>query len=340
MNQPQNGVHWQSKASVPRLVPTVGLGGTVSPMWKALGSAAAIVLSLLASGCPKRAPVVTPPSTTTSIPTPAASSEEPEPASTEPEVPKTPPAPFDWARTTTDDEHLLAVTVAERTKRFAPEGATGASTPEVVLQDDPPVKARAVYREDEESCGGEGGGDCTGRWSLELTVGKERWQIVDFVTWITDCAAIDDGFGRDSIRLEARDLVPGGAQELVIVGNESHAAYLDDCNCTTRAGGSEHLWACGLVAEGKGKGSRPVCWAHVERTRSLGPTMDPQDCACAAGVSREEWTLEADFVAPGRLVVTHDGRTDEHELATLPCTLASPPATFGCAAEKTPTGAP
>lgn len=301
-------------------------------MRKTLGSVAVIVMGLFASSCSKREPadpsVTSAPTTTT--PTIA---EAPEPASPQAEPPpKTPPAPFDWARTITDEEHLLAVAVSQRAKRFVPPGPTDVATPEVVLQAEPLVKARAVYREDAKACGGEneGGGDCTGRWSLEVTVAKERWQIADFATWVTDCAGIDDGFGRDSMVLEARDLVPGGPQELVITANESHAAYLDDCDCTTRAGTSEHVWACGLVAAGKGW--RPVCWAHVERARDVGPTMDPADCACAAKVSSEAWKLEAELVPPGRVVVTHDGRTDEHELATLPCGLASPPAEFGCAA--------
>ena len=300
-------------------------------MRKTLGSAAVIVIHLLASGCPKREP--TNPATTSAptTPTPTAVT-APEPASSQAEpAPKAPPAPFDWARTITDDEHLLAVAVGQRAKRFAPPGPSDVATPEVVLQAEPPVKARAVYREDARACGGEveGGGDCTGRWSLEVTVAKQRWQIADFATWITDCAGIDDGFGRDSIQLAARDLVPGGPQELLITASESHSAYLDDCDCTTRAGTSEHVWACGLVAEGTSW--RPVCWAHVERARDVGPTMDPEDCACAANVSSEAWTIEAELVPPGRVVVTHDGRTDEHELVTLPCGLESPPAEFACA---------
>jgi hypothetical protein len=302
-------------------------------MRKVLCSSSMLAFVFLASSCPKQEASDAPEPAAPSSSLAPVAAKAPEPAPPEPEAePKAPPAPFDWARTTTDGEHLLAVAVAQRAKRFSPPGASGAATPEVLLQDDPPVKARAVYREDAEGCGGEGGGDCTGRWSLEVTVGKDRWQIVDFAIWTTDCAAIEDGFGRDGIRLEARDLVPGGAQELVIVGDESHASYLDDCDCTTRGGTSEHLWACGLVAEGKSW--RPVCWAHVERSRSLGPTMDPQDCACAAAVSREAWTIEAEVVAPGRLRVTHDGRTDEHELATLPCGMASPPEEFACGAEQ------
>jgi hypothetical protein len=301
-------------------------------MRKLLG-ASVVALVLLASGCPKRAPSDAPePVATPSSPAPvAATPTEPAPVET---PPKSPPGPFDWVRTTTDGEHLLAVAVGQRVKRFGPPGAM--ETEEVVLQDDPPVEARAVFRQD-EGCGTEGGGDCNARWTLEVTVGKDRWQIVDFATWVTDCAAIEDGFGADGISLEARDLVPGGPQELVILGDESHAAYLDDCDCTTRGGTSQHLWACGLVAEGKSW--RPVCWAHVERSRSLGPTMDPQDCACAAAVSREAWTIEAELAAPGRLVVTQDGRTDEHELTTLPCSLASPPGVFGCEAKAAATDA-
>lgn len=297
-------------------------------------SSAAIVLSLLAGGCPKRAPA-DPAATSAPAPTVAKTLE---PASSEPEPepePKAPPAPFDWTRTITDDEHLLAVAVGQRAKRFAPPGPTDVATPEVVLHTDPTVKARAVYREDPKACGGDEGdvGDCTGRWSLEITVAKERWQIADFATWITDCAGIDDGFGRDSMELAARDLVSGGPQELVITARESHSTYPDECNCTTRAGSSEHVWACGLVPEGKGW--RPVCWAHVERARDVGPSMDPEDCACAANVSREAWAIEAELVPPGRVVVTHEGRTDEHELATLPCGLASPPKEFACITSTT-----
>lgn len=294
-----------------------------------------LVLVLLASGCPKRGPSEAAASSGPSpTPEPALAS-EPQAVAPEPEAaPKPAPAPFDFARAVADGDGFLAVSVAEKAKRFAPVGTTGVATPEVVLGADPPVKARAVFREDAKGCGEGGGGDCTGRWSIEITAGKQRWQIVDFATWTTDCAAIDDGFGRDSIQLEARDLIPGGAQELVITGSESHSAYLDDCDCTTRGGSSEHLWACGLVAEGQSQ--RPVCWAHVERSRVLGPTMEPEDCACAASVAREEWAVEADFVAPGRLVVTQGERTDEHELATLPCMLVSPPATFGCGAKAAP----
>jgi hypothetical protein len=295
-----------------------------------LVTASMLGLSLLA-GCPKRSPAderapTTPAADPTPTPTPAMANE--------PTTPAPAPEPFDWARVVADGDHHLAVAVAQRTKRFTPAGANAAATPEVVLQADPPVKARAVFREG-AGCGGEeGGGDCEGRWSLEVTVGQERWQIVDFATWTTDCAAIEDGFGRDGIHLEARELVPGGPQELVIEGHESHAAYLDDCDCTTRGGTSEHLWACGLVAEGKAW--RPVCWAHVERNRDVGPTMDPADCACAAKVAHEAWEIEAELVAPGQLRVTHDGRTDTHELTTLPCRASAPPAEFGCAAKPAP----
>lgn len=277
---------------------------------------------LFGVGCPGRSPdELGPPHPPTATQASALA-----PATTpEPAAAPAPPAPFDWATTVADGEHHLAVAVGQRAKRFAPTGSGGQATPEVVLQADPPVRARAVYRE--SGCDSEGD-DCQGRWSLEITAGKERWQIVDLATWTTDCAAIEDGFGREGIALEARDLVPGGPQELVIVGSESHAAYLDDCDCTTRGGGSEHLWVCGLVPEGASW--RPVCWAHVETRRSVGPTMDPADCACSAGVPSEAWGVEAELVPPGVLRVTHDGRIDEHELATLPCTLTTPPAAFAC----------
>lgn len=288
-------------------------------------------LWLLGSGCPKRdpadPPVTVSPAPSAAAPTPAAT---PEPATIEPPAPAAvAPAPFDWAETVADGEHHLAVVVGQRAKRFPPVGDGGEATDEVVLQDDPPVRARAVYRE--SGCDGEDAGECMGRWSLEVTVGRERWQLVDFATWTTDCAAIEDGFGRDGIGLEARALMPGGAKELVIVGEESHAAYLDDCDCTTRGGGSEHRWACGLVPDGTSL--RPVCWAHVETRRSVGPTQDVADCACAAKVSSEEWAVEADFVEPGTLRVTEGDRTEERELATLPCLLSSPPAPFACAAQ-------
>lgn len=303
-----------------------------------LASAWVIGLFVLGCGCPKGEPTQpptspAPPSTPTPEPTPAVT---PEPAPSEPPAPAVIAAPFDWAEAVADGEHHLAVAVAQRSKRFPPVGSGGEATDEVVLQDDPPVRARAVYREsgcDPDEDGGGDGDECQGRWSLEVTVGRERWQIVDFATWTTDCAAIEDGFGRDGIELEARELVPGGAKELVIVGQESHAAYLDDCDCTTRGGGSEHVWACGLVAEGKGQ--RPVCWAHVETRRSVGPTQDVADCACAAQVPAEEWGLHAELVEPGKLRITRGGRAQEHELATLPCRSSSPAPVFACGAPAT-----
>jgi hypothetical protein len=311
----------------PRLARRLGKGDSIAPMRAAYGSALVGALLISAMGCPKGPGDASAPP---SIPTPAvATKPEPEPAPAEPKTQTPPIAPFDWARATTDGVSHLAVTVGQPAKRFAPIGQSGAATPEIVLHDEPPVRARAVYR---ESSQGEGE-DSNGRWSLEITVGRDRWQIVDFATWVTDCAAVDEGFGRDGVRLEARDLVPGGAQEWLIFGDESHSTYIDDCDCTTRAGRSEHVWACGLVPEGKGKTLRPVCWAHVETSRDVGPS-ERDDCACMAGVAHEAWSLEAELTAPGLLRVTHDGRTDEHELQTLPCTLASPPAVFGCDAAE------
>lgn len=316
----------------------------------AFGSAWVGALWIVAGGCVPKGPLpeawapvpstavpttepAAPPFPTEPAPAPevaAASEPEPTPAP-EPEPtpapvePPPPSGPFDWSRATADGGSFLAVAVAEPVERFARKGSSSEATPAVTLHDDPKVTARAVFRE--SSSDGEG----YGRWTLELTAGAARWQIVDFATWSTDCAAIEEGFGRDGIRLEARELVPGGPKELVIRGTESHAEYLDACDCTTRGGSSEHVWACGLVTEGESL--RPVCWAHLETSRSIGPTMDPEYCACATKVSKERWTLKHELLPPGVLRVTYKKVTEERELATLPCLLPSPPAAFGCPAK-------
>jgi hypothetical protein len=329
-----------------------GAGASIQPMPKARGSTLMGVFCMLATGCvpkggqgspapdtpssrsgavaetPPEPVAETPPEPVTAMPPEpvAETPPEPDPPKVEAPPPTPPKGPFKWKRATTDGRFYLAVTVGQPAKRFAPLADSDFALPAVVLQEEPNVKARAVFRD--SSTDGEG----TGRWSLELTTGDDRWEIVDFATWITDCAAIDAGFSRDAIHVEARDLVPGGAKELVIRAREGHSEYLDYCNCTTRAGSSEHVWACGLVPDGGAL--RPVCWAHLETKRDIGSSMDVADCACAAKVKEESWSLTAELAAPGILRVTHRGRVSEHDLRTLPCNLASPPAVFGCKARK------
>jgi hypothetical protein len=311
-------------------------------MRTACGSTVVGVLWILAMGCvPKGGSPATPatpatPAAVSATPEPVAATPEPvaatpEPVAATPEptpepAPTPTPAPpsglFDWTRATNDGGDYLAVAVGQPTKRFPSLGENGEATPRVVLQAAPPVKARAVFRTRSED------GEGIGRWTLEVTVGEDRWQIVDFATWMTDCAAIEEGFGTGSISLEARDLIPGGAKELVIHGNASHAEYLDDCDCTTRGGSSKHIWACGLVPDGASQ--RPVCWMHLETKVDIGSRMDPADCPCAKKVDKERWTLKTKLVEPGKLRVTYKGQTEERDLATLPCLLPSPDPVFGC----------
>ena len=222
--------------------------------------------------------------------------------------------PFDWALAVAEGDGHRSVAVAQRVKRFPK--ARG-STSEVVLQERPRIVARTLYEEESDECPG----DALGIWSLGFTIAGERWHIPDFAEQYTDCAPIPSGFDGDSIRIEARDLVPGDPLEIVVRGEEWHDWYDDACECSAHSGRSDHLWACGIAASGV-----PVCWAHVETSRELRARASGQDCACAASIAEESWTVDAEFISPGKLRVGGE----ERALTKLPCVLEAPPREFGC----------
>ncbi|MBX7082352.1 MAG: hypothetical protein K1X88_24305 [Nannocystaceae bacterium] len=172
-------------------------------------------------------------------------------------------------------------------------------------------------------------GECEGSqtqdWGLVLRrKGDRRVHVLMLGGFDTDCAG--EAHGIESLALELRDVIAGGAPEILVRGSLVASDYgeCDDaCACPPAIGSAQVLWICGVRDDG------PACWAAIETEHDQGPRA-PDECT-APPRARAQWRRTVGL-GDGR--VTVDGAA--LALDRVPCEGSAPDPRFGCDGSKPP----
>ena len=167
-------------------------------------------------------------------------------------------------------------------------------------------------------------GDATTTWRLTFASKRGRWAINRFATYETDCAGKE--VGASSLELRAADIIPGGAQELIIEAPMLESLYAQPPGakdvCGTEGWSSTRIWICGF------EGATPVCWATFETGRDTRKMTacgnDHDDPMYKTNKWGRDWSFEAGD-APTLIV-----DSKRFPLRTLGCSNKAMRGVLGC----------
>jgi hypothetical protein len=226
-----------------------------------------------------------------------------------------PGPPFSEADLINAGSHYLGAVAAKKDTRKPTRGSDRTSS--VDLGDGWTATATPT----EQSCEN---GDATTTWRLTFASKRGRWAIHRFATYETDCAGKEVGVG--GLELKAADIIPGGAQELIIEAPVQEMLYAQPAGakdaCGTEGWTGNRIWICGF------EGVTPVCWATFETgrdTRKMTTCGNEHDDPM---YDTNKWGRDWSFEAGDAPTLIVDGK--RFPLRTLACSNKAMRAVLGC----------
>lgn len=167
-------------------------------------------------------------------------------------------------------------------------------------------------------------GEATTTWRLTFASKRGRWAINRFASSETDCAGKEVGVG--GLELRVADMIPGGAQELIIEAPVQEILYAQPAGakdaCGTEGWRGKRIWICGF------EGATPVCWATFETerdTRKMTTCGNEHDDPM---YDTNKWGRDWSFEAGDAPTLIVDGK--RFLLRTLACSNKAMRAVLGC----------